>query len=659
MKIKTFLLILASLNIFLLACEKEKNDNEETGCLQLISAKVGGMTLSPDEITTDVPVDQNIVIRFSNIPDTTTVTSGISLICDSEIPVDLDISYSEDYTSIILTPDSNLHYKTNYALNISDGLKGTKGESFPGIEYDFITIQGTMVINTITVNNINFATSSILKNIDFKQLNVEISFSESLDPQNYQSFFILSGNTDINISLSDENKKVTVTNKETLEDYKRYDFTISSNLTSDDGYFFKGFSNYFYTALDSTTKYPILSDEALLNLIQEQTFKYFYDFAHPDCGLARERNTSGDVVTIGGSGFGVMALIVGIERGFISRDEGMTHLDKILDFLETCDRYHGAWSHWLNGSTGKTVPFSPKDDGGDLVETSFMIQGLLTIRQYLDQNNPDEKLMTGRINALCDSVEWDWFTRDENVLYWHWSPNNGWEVNLKIQGYNETVITYVLAASSITHTVSADAFHKGYMQNGKIINGGSYYGYILPLGPAYGGPLFFTHYSFLGLDPRNLTDNISGINYWQQNVNHTLINRAYCIDNPRDYVGYSGVCWGLTASDNQNGYSAHSPTNDIGVITPTAAISSLPYTPDESMEAIHHFYYLLGDRLWGEYGFYDAFNVTASWWASSYIAIDQGPIIVMIENYRTGLLWDLFMSCPEVQDGLNKLGFSY
>ncbi len=659
MKIKTFLLILTSFNILLLSCEKEKNDEEETRYLQLISTKVGGITLDPDEITTNVPVDQNIVIRFSNTPDTTTISSGISLTRDSEIPVDLDITYSEDHKSIILTPDSNLLHKTNHTLKLSDGLKGIKGETFPGVEYNFITIQGTMVINTITINDVNFATSSFLKNIDFKQLNIEISFSEALDPQNYESFIILSGNTEVNISLSDENKKVTVTNKETLEDYKRYDFTISGNLTSDEGYFFDGFSNYFYTALDSTPKFPIISDEELLNLIQEQTFKYFYDFAHPKCGLARERNTSGDVVTIGGSGFGVMALIVGIERGFISRAEGIAHLDKILDFLETCDRYHGAWPHWLNGSTGKTVPFSPKDDGGDLVETSFMIQGLLTIRQYLDQNITNEKLMIDRINALCDSVEWDWFTRDENVLYWHWSPNTGWEVNLKIQGYNETVITYVLASSSTTHIVSANIFHNGYMQNGNIVNGQPYYGYILPLGPDYGGPLFFTHYSFLGLDPRNLIDNHANINYWQQNVNHTLINRAWCRDNPKDYVGYHEDCWGLTASDNQNGYSAHSPTNDLGVITPTAAISSLPYTPEESMAAIRHFYYLLGDRLWGEYGFYDAFNVTAGWWASSYIAIDQGPVIVMIENDRTGLLWDLFMSCPEVQDGLDKLEFSY
>jgi hypothetical protein len=655
--IKRSLLILTGLSILLVSCEKDKNGKHEPGYLQLVSTKIGEITLSPDALTTDVPVDQNIIIRFSNIPDTNTVSTGISLLRDSETPIDFDINYSEDYTSIILAPDSNLLFKTNHTLKLSDGLKGINGETFPGIDYDFVTVQGSIVINTITLNGLDFTVPASPKDIDLEQITIEIDFSEALDPETYESFFILSGNTDINTSLSDENKKVTIINNDYLEAYKRYYLTISSNLTSADGYTFKGFVNSFYTALDSTPKFPMISDEELLNLIQQQTFKYFYDFAHPDCGLARERNTSDYVVTIGGSGFGVMALIVGMERGFISRSDGLSRLDQILGFLETADRWHGAWPHWLDGTTGKVLPFSPKDDGGDLVETSFMIQGLLTIRQYLNSEENQEKLMINRINTLVDSVEWDWFTRGEDVLYWHWSPNTGWEVNLKIQGYNETLITYVLAASSATHTVSAETFHKGYMQNGNIVNGKSYYGYILPLGPAYGGPLFFTHYSFLGLDPRNLADSYA--NYWQQNVNHTLINRAWCADNPKDYVGYSEDCWGLTASDNQNGYAAHSPSNDLGVITPTAAISSLPYTPNESMDAIRHFYYLLGDKLLGDYGFYDAFNVTAGWWASSYIAIDQGPIIVMIENYRTGLLWDLFMSCPEVQAGLDKLEFSY
>ena len=271
-----------------------------------------------------------------------------------------------------------------------------------------------------------------------------------------------------------------------------------------------------------------------------------------------------------------------------------------------------------------------------------------------------ESQLVNKINALWETVEWNWYTQDgQDMLYWHWSPNNGWEMNMPIKGWNEALITYVLAASSTTHSIDTDVYTKGWAQDGAIKNtgGNSYYGYTLPLRSDMGGPLFFSHYSFLGLDPRNLSDQFA--NYWTQNVTHSKINNAYCADNPQNYVGYSARCWGLTASDGFSGYSAHSPNNDKGVITPTAALSSMPYTPEESMEALRFFYYILGDKLWGEYGFYDAFDVTNSWTANSFLAIDQGPIIVMIENYRTNLLWDLFMSCPEVQSGLTKLGFTY
>ncbi len=401
-----------------------------------------------------------------------------------------------------------------------------------------------------------------------------------------------------------------------------------------------------------------LTDEKLLDLVQHQSFKYFYDFGHPVSGLARERNSNLDTVTSGGTGFGLMAMVVGIERGFITRQEGIARFEKVLNFLETCDRYHGVWPHWLNGSSGEVIPFSPKDNGADLVETAFLVQGLITVREYLRDTDTKEKELKERIDTLWQGVEWDWFTQGgQEVLYWHWSPDFGWEMNHAIRGHNETLITYVLAASSPTHSIDSMVYHAGYARDGGIINGSDFYGIRLPLGEELGGPLFFSHYSFLGLDPRNLEDQYA--NYWEQNVNHTLINRQYCIENPNNYKGYSADCWGLTASDNHKGYSAHSPTNDMGVITPTAAISSIPYTPEYSLEAIRHFYYELGDDLWGEYGFYDSFNLPENWWADSYLAIDQGPIVVMIENYKTGLLWDLFMSAPEIAPGLEKLGFSF
>jgi hypothetical protein len=402
----------------------------------------------------------------------------------------------------------------------------------------------------------------------------------------------------------------------------------------------------------------IFSDDELLDMVQEYTFRYFYDFAHPASGMARERNTSGDVVTSGGSGFGIMALITGIERGFITREEGMAHMIRILNFLETADRFHGVWPHWMNGNTGKVVTFSEFDNGGDLVETAFLVQGLLVARQYFDQPAQDEQQIVSRITALWESVEWDWYSRNNSgALYWHWSPDYGWQMNMQVRGWNEASIVYMLAIASPTHAVPASYWNNGWAGMPYYTNGGSFYGYTLDVGWDRGGPLFFAHYSFLGFDPRNIKDNFT--NYFNLNRNHTLIHRAYSIHNPQNHTGYGPNCWGLTASDDPDGYTVHEPGagRDTGTITPTAALSSMPYTPQESMDALKHFYRELGDKTWGWMGFYDAFNQKRNWWATSYLAIDQGPIIGMIENHRSGLLWDNFMANPEIAPMLSSIGF--
>jgi len=439
----------------------------------------------------------------------------------------------------------------------------------------------------------------------------------------------------------------------------KYTVSISTALQSSAGSsLLSGLDVYFTTKIDSSRKFPILSDNALLDKVQEQTFKYFWDFAHPVSGLARERNTSGDLVTSGGSGFGIMTIPVGISRNFITRAQGLTRMQTIVAFLKnTAQKFHGAFPHWLNGSTGVVIPFSAKDNGADLVETSYLVQGLLCARQYFNDGGAAETALRSDINAIYNAVEWNWFRQGgQNVLYWHWSPNFNWEMNLPVRGWNECLLTYVLAASSTTYGIPAAVYQNGWKGAPGFINGNTYFGYPLPLGPPQGGPLFFSHYSFLGINPNGLSD--ASANYATQTKNHTLINYNYCKANPRSYFGYSDSVWGLTASDIEGGYAASSPTNDLSVIAPTAALSSFPYTPAESMAALKFFYYVLGDKIWKEYGFVDAFSLHNTWFASSTLAIDQGPIIIMIENYRSGLLWNLLTSCPEVKAGMLGLGFT-
>jgi hypothetical protein len=424
-----------------------------------------------------------------------------------------------------------------------------------------------------------------------------------------------------------------------------------------------------------------LSDSALLDVVQRQTFRYFWHFAHPVSGLARERDNTirgeyfwdyadeayggvnlstgtygPEACAIGGTGFGIMATIVAVERGWIGRDTAIRRLKKMVDFLLHADCFHGIFPHFMNGATGKTIPFGRLDDGADIVETSYLMMGLLCAREYFNRDTDIEKYFRNRVNQLWSTANWNWHTKGEkNMLYWHWSVNNDWDMNFPIRGWNECLITYIISASSPNHGIPVDVYNNGWINSASYFNGKTYYGIKLPLGFDYGGPLFFAHYTFQGIDPHGLTD--FATNYLEQNTNHTLINRQYCIENPKKYKGYGPNCWGLTAGDSYKGYVAHCPSEDFGVIQPTAALSSFPYTPEYSMQALKHFYYDLGDKIWSDYGFVDGFSETQNWYAKSHLAIDQGPIVVMIENYRSGLIWKLFMNIPDIQNGLKKLGF--
>jgi hypothetical protein len=403
-----------------------------------------------------------------------------------------------------------------------------------------------------------------------------------------------------------------------------------------------------------------LPKDELLDLVQRQTLRYFWDFAHPMSGLARERIAAGahldDMVSIGASGFGAMAIIVGVQRGWLARADAVERLRTMLTGLAGASCYHGILPHWIDGRTGKTIPFSRKDDGGDVVETALLFQGLLCARQYFSASSADEAGLRAVIDGLWREAEWNWHTREgRRALTWHWSPNHGWAMDHEIRGWNECLIAYVLAASSPAYPIDPGVYHEGWAQGRTFLNQRSYHGIELPLGPAYGGPLAFAQYSFLGLDPRGLEDRYA--HYWQQNVAHSLINYEHCVRNPAGHKGYGPACWGLTAGDNVCGYAMHSPANDLGVVAPTAALGCFPYTPEQSLSALRHFATRWGDRVWGDCGFTSAFNEGEAWHSTEWVGIDQGPIVVMIENYRSGLLWNLFMSCPEVATGLHRLGF--
>jgi hypothetical protein len=438
------------------------------------------------------------------------------------------------------------------------------------------------------------------------------------------------------------------------------------------------YSTYSVSEVAPATTRP-LDDDELLTMVQQASFRYYWEHAHPVSGLALEC-VPGDehLVALGASGFGVMALIVAVERGFVTREAARERMLTIVTFLEQADRFHGAWPHFLDGRSGKTIPFFGKyDNGGDLVETAFMTQALLAARQYFNRDDATEARIRSIITTLWETIEWDWYRRspDSDFLYWHWSPEYGWHINHPLIGWNETMIAYLLAIASPTHSVPGSIYYTGwasqsetareYRQNwgettdgDRYQNGESYYGLKLDVGVGPGGPLFFTHYSFLGFDPRDKRDRFT--DYFQNNRAIALINHRYCVSNPRKFKGYGADFWGLTASDDHTGYLAHDPTprNDNGTISPTGALASFPYTPEQSMAALKHLYYELGAKIWGVYGFRDAYNPTVHYISSIFMGLNQAPITVMIENYRTGLLWRLFMSNPEVPAMLDKVGFS-
>lgn len=435
--------------------------------------------------------------------------------------------------------------------------------------------------------------------------------------------------------------------------------------------------NYNESALSAsvTAQTHDMTNDELLSMVQQACFRYYWQGAEKASGLALECIPGRqNMIATGASGFGLMALIVVMDRQFISRKAGVQRLQKIISFLAKADNFHGAIPHFIDGPSGKTEPFfGTKDNGADLVETSFFVQGLLAVRAYLNPAVAEEKNIIHAITKFWEKIEWRWYrqTADSKYLYWHWSPDQAWVIHHPLIGFNETMITYLLAISSPTFGVPASMYYSGFASQDTMAqeyrgwgnsaygrmysNGESFNGITLPVGVSNGGPLFFTHYSYMAWDPKSITDKYT--NYFDNNKAIATINYRYSLQNPNNESAIGSEGWGFTASDGPTNYFADEPIQqrEDGKITPTGAIASMPYLPQESMAALKKYYNDYGKFLWGEYGFRDACNIDKNWCSDIFMGLNQAPMVVMIENYRTGLIWKLFMSNKDVQTGLQKL----
>ena len=418
---------------------------------------------------------------------------------------------------------------------------------------------------------------------------------------------------------------------------------------------------------------PWRDDQGALEKLQRAAFLYMWEYCDPDSGMAAEANFDWGVrpAAVGGSGFGVAAVVVATERGWITREEALDRLLTITRFLrDKTPRHelHGAFPHWLNGKTGAVIKFGDKDVGADLVETSLLMQGLLIARAYF--NGPgSEAELRAIITGLWEDVDWNWFTAgQESGLFWHWSTEHG-HSGLKILGYNECLITYVLAMASPTHPISRQAYD--YWTSGDGYKPKNVYGYTVEAALPGAGPLFLTHYSFIGLDPRRMADEFVPGGYFARNMKQVLGNRGYCLQNAPARNRYGEGYWGLTASQVKTGYAAGEPLKDSGTVAPTAALSSMPYTPHYAMQVLEFILEgaaipaeeakdgseaALRRQLWGPYGPHDAYSLRDKWVSSGYLAIDQLPMVCMVENYRSGLLWNLLMADPDIRNGLARAG---
>lgn len=420
-------------------------------------------------------------------------------------------------------------------------------------------------------------------------------------------------------------------------------------------------------------------DELMLDSIQHRTFLYFLGEHHQDWGIVKDRSAEWAPASIAATGFGLPVFAIGAERKWIMREEAARITLDILDFffnsVQSADTnvtgYKGFYYHFLKPGTGTRAWNCELST----VDTGLLMMGIIFARQYFDLNNEIERKIRKIASSLLERVDWDFMEMPDTGIYANtismgWEPEKGLH-HMGWSGYNEALFLYVLAAGT-----GMSDIEKGYSAwLGSYKWQTPYEGLTHVAFP----PLFGHQFSQSFIDFRGIADAYmrqKGIDYFENSRRATYVQRRYAMDNPQGWTGYDSLCWGITACDGPGdkynfgdrqflGYAGRGTSGpyynyfDDGTIAPYASISSLPFAPEIVLPTIRALNERYGDRLWGKYGYYDAFNPTAGWFDNDFIGIDQGPMLLMIENFRTGLVWNYVMKDPVIIRGLNKLGFTY
>lgn len=412
--------------------------------------------------------------------------------------------------------------------------------------------------------------------------------------------------------------------------------------------------------------------------LKQRTFNYFWQIVDTANFQTDDRYPTRHFTSIAATGFALASYIIGVENTYISREAAAERVHKALNWLWNSKQgpdnqgttgYKGLYYHFLNyvdGTRYKDVELSTIDSG-------LLFAGILACQSYFDKDQAIENEIRSLADSLFLRAEWDWAMNNQDVMSMGWKPESGF-IEASWKGYNEAMILLIMAMGSPTHPIPDDSWENWT----KTYEWESFYGYE----HLNFGPLFGHQYSHMFIDFRGIQDAYmqeKQIDYFENSRRATLANRAYCMDNPSDFKGYGENFWGLTACDgpantklmlqnrerifktyNARG-AAHGYIEDDGTITPTAAGGSIPFTPDESIATLFAMKEKFGERLYQEYGFKDAYNLTFAeegWFNPDYIGIDQGPILIMLENHETELIWNLMKKNQYIINGLQKAGFT-